>query len=106
MEPLVAKNLNPPGSAWITSQYYASGGRPVSQSVILQALRNGNTGGPLAKFHANPARYLIHHGFTLWTSYEPVSRFWRFQWIEGGWLLALSLLLIAATTWLARRRAT
>ena len=34
-----------------------------------------------------------------------VSRFWPFQWIEGGWLLALSLLLITATIWLVRRRA-
>jgi len=33
------------------------------------------------------------------------GRFWPFQWIEGGWLLALSALLIAATVWLVRRRA-
>ena len=33
------------------------------------------------------------------------GRFWPFQWIEGGWLLALSVLLIAATVWLVRRRA-
>jgi hypothetical protein len=33
------------------------------------------------------------------------SRFWAFQWIEGGWLLALSVLLIAVTVWLVRRRA-
>jgi hypothetical protein len=26
-------------------------------------------------------------------------------WIEAGWLLALSLLLLAATLWLVRRRA-
>ena len=42
---------------------------------------------------------------TNWTSYQPASRFWPFQWIEGGWLLALSVLLIAATVWLVRRRA-
>jgi hypothetical protein len=34
----------------------------------------------------------------------PASRFWLCQWIEGGWLLALSMLLIAAATWLVRRR--
>jgi hypothetical protein len=28
-----------------------------------------------------------------WTRYQPGSRFWSFQWIEGGWLLALSVLL-------------
>ena len=37
--------------------------------------------------------------------YQPGSRFWPFQWIEGGWLLALSVLLIAVTIWLVRRRA-
>jgi len=48
---------------------------------------------------------LIRHGYALWTSYQPGSRFWPFQWIEGGWLLALSVLLIAVTVWLVRRRA-
>jgi hypothetical protein len=28
-----------------------------------------------------------------------------FQWIEGGWLLTLSVLLIAAAIWLVRRGA-
>jgi hypothetical protein len=49
--------------------------------------------------------YLVHHGYSQLTTYQPDSRFWPFQWIEGGWLLALSLLLIAATVWLVRRRA-
>jgi hypothetical protein len=44
-------------------------------------------------------------GYTQWTSYQPASRFWPFQWIEAGWLLALSALLVAATIWLVRRRA-
>jgi hypothetical protein len=38
-------------------------------------------------------------------SYLPVSRFWPLQFVEAGWLLALSVLLIAATVWLVRRRA-
>ena len=41
----------------------------------------------------------------MWTSYQPAGRFWPFQWIEGGWLLALSALLIAAAIGLVRRRA-
>jgi len=53
----------------------------------------------------DPVQYLIQHGYTLLTTYQPDSRFWPFQWIEGSWLLALSLLLIAATVWLVRRRA-
>jgi hypothetical protein len=50
-------------------------------------------------------RYLTAHGYTYWTRYQPGSRFWPVQWIEGGWLLALSVLLIAATVWLVGRRA-
>ena len=41
----------------------------------------------------------------MWTSYQPASRFWPFQLIEGGWLLASSALLIATTVWLVHRRA-
>ena len=50
-------------------------------------------------------QYLYQRGYTQWTSYQPASRFWPFQWIESGWLLALSVLLIAVTVWLVRRRA-
>jgi len=28
---------------------------------------------------------------TEWISYQPESRFWHFQLIEGGWLLALAV---------------
>jgi hypothetical protein len=31
--------------------------------------------------------------------------FWPFQLIESSWMLALSVLLIATTVWLVRRRA-
>jgi hypothetical protein len=44
-------------------------------------------------------------GSTRWTRYIPVSRFWPMQFVEAGWLLVLSVLLIAATVWLVRRRA-
>jgi hypothetical protein len=53
---------------------------------------------------ATVTQYLARHGFTQWTSYQPDTRFWPFQWIEGGWLLPLSVLLIAVTVWLVRRR--
>jgi hypothetical protein len=45
------------------------------------------------------------HGYSQWMTYQPAARYWHFQLIEGGWLLVLSLLLIAATIWLVRRRA-
>ncbi len=49
---------------------------------------------------------LAQHGYTRWTSFQPARRFWPFQLIEAGWLFALSALLIGATVWLVRRRAT
>jgi hypothetical protein len=63
-------------------------------------------GAQKTQHYGSIVRYLSKHGYTLWTRYQPGSRFWPFQWIEGGWLLALSLLLLlAAAVWLVRRRA-
>jgi hypothetical protein len=107
LTPLLTSNPNVPGSAWIISQWWTKGGKPVSQSVLSQVLQGapqlaGKGGIPQA---LNVTQYLNQRGYTQWTSYQPAGRFWPFQWIESGWLLALSLLLIAATVWLVRRRA-
>jgi hypothetical protein len=107
LTPLLTSNPNVPGSAWIISQWWTKGGQPVSQSVLGQVLQGapqlaGKGGVPQSP---DVTQYLNQHGYTQWTSYQPVTRFWAFQWIEGGWLLALSVLLIAATVWLVRRRA-
>jgi hypothetical protein len=110
MTPLLVKNADAPGSAWVLSQWWTKGGNPVSQSALSQFLQQeapqlagGGKGGIPQSATVN--QYLIQHGYALWTSYQPGSRFWPFQWIEGGWLLALSALLIAAAVWLVRRRA-
>lgn len=52
----------------------------------------------------DPITYLLHHGYTQWTSYQPAGRYWTFQWTEFGWLTALALLLLAATLWLLLHR--
>ncbi|HEX3958868.1 MAG TPA: ABC transporter permease subunit [Trebonia sp.] len=106
--PLLTSNSNLPGSAWIISQWWTKSGQPVSQSVIDRVLQGapqlvaGKGGIPQS---SDVTQYLRQHGYTHWTSYQPASQFWPFQWIEGGWLLALSVLVIAATIWLVRRRA-
>jgi ABC-2 family transporter protein len=109
--PLVTRNPNLPGSAWIISHWYTGrNGKPLSQAAISQILQAShpatNKIGPNTfQTFLNAVGYLTQHGYTFWVSYQPGSRFWPFQWIEGGWLLALSVLLIAATVWLVRRRA-
>jgi hypothetical protein len=100
--------------AWVMSQEWSRGGRPASLDMINQTLRAVDVQavtlgqfepGPATPPSIDPVHYLSQHGYTLLTTYQPDSRFWPFQWIEGGWLLALSVLLIAATVWLVRRRA-
>ena len=52
----------------------------------------------------SPTQCLLQHGYTELANYQPLSHFWPFQWIEGGWLLVLSALLVAVTVLLVRRR--
>ena len=108
---LVAKNLNinpAPFSVndpWVLSTWYTGpGGKPASQSALNQIFALfPNNGAPRVK--ETLAQEFAQHDITVWQRYIPVSRFWPMQFVEAGWLLALSVLLIAATVWLVRRRA-
>jgi ABC-type transport system involved in multi-copper enzyme maturation permease subunit len=111
LAPLVTSRLNVPVSAWvITQQWLTKGGQPASRSVLNQVFLKGTSAQVFGKSgvpkSVSLSHYLVRHGFTQLTTYQPASRFWPFQWIEGGWLLALSVLLIGVTIWLVRRRAT
>jgi len=116
LTPLVTTSLNLPGSAWVLGQWWTRGGVTLSQATMVQvmdpifarkipAVPSGDVHLFKQEALASSMQYLTKHGYTYWTRYQPGSRFWPFQWIEGGWLLALSVLLIAATIWLVRRRA-
>ena len=54
----------------------------------------------------DPITYLSEHGYTLVHTYQPDSRYWTFQWIELGWLVLVSVVLLGLTFWLIRRRST
>lgn len=111
LAPLVTSNPSAwvfPGSSWVISyEWVTKSGQQVSKSVLTKVLQGappsvaGKGGVPRA---LSSVQYLAQHGYTLWTSYQPVSRFWPFQFIEAGWLLALSMLLVGATVWLVRHR--
>jgi hypothetical protein len=108
--PLLASiNVNVAANAWVISQWWTKDGRfafgsyPPSNLLNLCSPPSAGTGKGGASQGWGPC--LVQHGYTMWTSYQPATRFWPFQWIEGGWLLALSALLIAATIWLVQRRA-
>jgi hypothetical protein len=109
LTPLVTTNPNVPGTAWVISQWWTKDGRFAFANPPLNVLNQFCSAPPTGKggkpSFGTFAQCLAPHGYTHWTSYQPASRFWPFQWIEGGWLLALSVLLIAATIWLVQRRA-
>ena len=105
-------DIGPP--ARVISQWWALHGKPVDLSALTAALRPVDVRvvgpgdfqpGPSTPQNLDPIHYLLMHGFTRVASYQPGSWFWPFQWIEGSWLLALSLLLGTAAVWLIRRRA-
>jgi hypothetical protein len=112
LAPLIAHNPSLPGSAWIISSWYTGrNGKPLSQAAVSQFLQGYHPAAPTQvgpntlQTNLDPVGYITRHGYQYWVSYQPASRFWPFQWIEGGYLLGLSVLLIAATIWLVRRRA-
>jgi hypothetical protein len=118
LTPLVTSSLSLPGSAWVLGQWWTKGGVTLSSSTMhnvinsaWEAVNPPPPGGGAAGGAGKDAdylavlRYLTRHGYTQWTRYQPASRFWPLQWVEGGWLLVLAAALIAATVWLVRRRA-
>ena len=111
LTPLIARQQGLTVSAWVTGNWATKGGRTVfsftgepTPRVLGLFCPSGMTVKPPTGVVGGFARCLSQHGYTLWASYQPANRFWPFQWIEGGWLLALSVLLIAATVRLVRRR--
>jgi hypothetical protein len=106
-------NIGPP--AQVISQSWTLHGKPAGLSALSTALRPVDvrvvspgvfSPGPSTPAPFDPVHYLLAHGFNLVTSYQPGNWFWPFQWIEGAWLLVLSVLLGGWAIWLVRRRAT
>lgn len=96
-------------------QWWTKGGARVSDAQLNQVLQSAGVQGSISSggTHAqaapgttgtDPIQYLIHHGYTQWTSYQPDSRYGTFQWIEFGWLTALALSALTLAILLLRRR--
>jgi hypothetical protein len=104
--PLVTTSSTIWQNNWVMGQWYTG---PNGAVLSQQTIRNLVTHAPESVQHSpNPnavTAYLTAHHYRQWASYQPESRYWHFQLIEGGWLLALSLVLLAATVWLVRHKA-
>jgi hypothetical protein len=114
LAPIKTTSMDFSGQSIIVSQWWTKGGVRVASGAlnsVLNAVGLQQLGGsgkvtvqPNSPTTVDPVQYLLQHGFRQVTAYQPGSRYWTFQWIEFGWLLALSLALIAAALWLLRRR--
>ena len=110
LTPLVTTSPNVPGTAWVIGQWWTKDGRFAFAPNPPLSLLNQFCSAPPTGKGGKPsfgtfAQCLAPHGYAQWNSFQPASRFWPFQWIEGGWLLLLAALLIAVTLWLVQRRA-
>ena len=87
-----------PGN-WVVGNWFTTtSGLPVSPGTVSAAFAR-------LPFGETPTTSMLAgHHWLQWWSYQPASRWWEFQLIEGGWLLAASVLLIAAAVLLVRRR--
>ncbi len=91
---------------WTWAQWYTGpNGTPVSQETIRHVMAYAPASVQNSRNPNVATAYLSARHYTQLWAYQPVSRYWHFQLIEGGWLLALSVILIAATIWLVRRGA-
>jgi hypothetical protein len=102
--------INPAGGTgqgvpWVLTQWWIQpGGAPASQSEIATLSSQLRQAGGLPTPQA-VQQWFAEQGYIKYFTYQPAGRFWPFQLIEGGWLLALCVLLGAATVWLIRHRA-
>ena len=78
-----------PGPDILSSNLGWPDGRPISDALVA---------------HHSAAWLTLQH-IQLWVTYQPASRHALFQAIEFSWLIALTVILVAATAFLIRRRA-
>ncbi len=113
LPPLTSAGEPPAGSLDLAEHWTKAGARvsvsevsSVLEKVGVQMRQDGFSAhadkGSAAP--ADPISYLSDHGYLQIHSYQPDSRYWTFQWIELGWLVVVSLALLALTFWLVRRR--
>ena len=112
LPPLKTTSLNFVSGSNQISQWWQKGDVHVGQSALdkvlkaagLPSMQQPGQSSAAGQHATDPTTYLTHHGYELWTSYQPSGRFWLFQWIEFGWLFVLVAILVAVTFMLLRRR--
>jgi hypothetical protein len=90
------------GSGWVIHNWVQdAAGRHIANSELLASAR---AAGANSRDAYNT--WLARNHFSDWVSYQPDSRFWHFQTIEGAAYVLLAVLLGAATIWWIHQRTT
>ena len=80
-----------PARSWLSQGWYTGpDGHRLSRAAAVRLSFNS---GLMARLHD-----------TFWVTYQPGSRYWLFQSVQGGAELLLALILGALAVWLVRRR--
>ena len=82
------------GEGWLDSA-----GHQLSDSTVFQACDPRVGGTKIDLFQC-----IHNHGWLAFTTYQPADRFWPFQGIEAGILVALAVGLLALAIWWVRKR--
>ena len=89
LPPVLTTSNTLPNFAWTISQWWTRDGRFAFPSPPLSLINQFCSAPPAGRGKNAPfgtfAQCLAPHGYTQWTSYQPATRFWTFQCIEGGW---------------------
>jgi hypothetical protein len=88
------------GTWTISSWVQDAAGHHRSQQQVSALARTDGVSGDSAL-----TRWMAEHHYSVWDSYQPGSRFWHFQLVEGSGYVLLAVLLMAGTLWLVHRRA-
>ena len=104
--PVTVSGAGPTGNGdWVLGNWFTSpGGARVSVNTIDNRYIQAQGGYHVSVFPTIVTTWATRNHYTQWWSYQPAARWWQLQLTEGAWLLAASLLLIAATILLVRRR--
>ena len=86
----------PAGSVWFSQSYTWLNGRPISSRALDRISR-------LPGSRGFRPQWLAQHHVLTWVTFQPPGRFWQFQLIQSGGLLALAVLFGALAVWRVRR---
>jgi hypothetical protein len=86
--------------AWnLDEGWLDSAGHHLADSTVFQTCDPRGGGTKMDLFQC-----IHNHGWLAFTTYQPADRFWPFQGIEAGIVLALAVGLLALAIWWVRRR--